>query len=310
MRWLDDGGDGAIRRALHELAPELADESIDHVDRVPDLDPDWFRGTARVGDDHFVKFAWSAVPAQRIGFEATVVAALSERGLPVPSPIHPPSDLACFVTDFVDGQPFDPGNVPDGERLRTWARSMAGFLVELHESTNLSSSASSPPEHWVQATTDQLRDDAFLAIVGGAQRNLIERWCAWCDDVLADEVSRVLVHGDLHGFNMQWDPATAELLLVADFEMAGMADPALDFRYQTTNAPTNDLVLAVIDAYRSLGGVVETERVAAWTILSVLGDARWRSLAGIGLPDDGTPEGWVDDLARRLPQLCPAVPTP
>ena len=85
--------------------------------------------------------------------------------------------------------------------------------------------------------------------------------------------------------------------------MAGRADAAIDFRYQTTNSLTNDLVLAVLHAYRSLGGVVASERVAAWTILSVLGDARWRTLAGIGLPDGGTPSQWVDDLARRLPAL-------
>ena len=39
----------------------------------------------------------------------------------------------------------------------------------------------------------------------------------------------------------------------------------------------------------------------AWHILTVLGDALWRTDAGIALPGGGgTPSSWVDELDTRL----------
>lgn len=303
MRWLADCTDEAIRGAVAELVPELADEGIEHVARTPDLREAWFRGTARIGRGHVAKFAWSPVTAGRILHEANVIRVLHGRGLPVPAVVHEPTDLACFVSRYVDGPPFDPFTVPTGDLLDAWADELARFMIRLH-GTEVDVDVDVPrPEFWVQATTDQLREDEFLRMVDPSPRSLVLRWCDWCDDVLADEIPRVLVHGDLHGFNMRWQPDSAELVLVADFEMSGLADPAIDFRYQTTNALTNDLVLTVLDRYRAHGGTVSTERVAAWTILSVLGDARWRTLDGVELPGGGTPRAWVDDLASRLPEL-------
>jgi hypothetical protein len=41
----------------------------------------------------------------------------------------------------------------------------------------------------------------------------------------------------------------------------------------------------------------------AWHLRAALGDALWRSEAGIPLADHGTPPGWVDDLAARFTLL-------
>lgn len=38
----------------------------------------------------------------------------------------------------------------------------------------------------------------------------------------------------------------------------------------------------------------------AWHRRTALGDALWRSEAGIHLPDHRTPVEWVEDLQRRL----------
>ena len=45
------------------------------------------------------------------------------------------------------------------------------------------------------------------------------------------------------------------------------------------------------------------ERVMAWHGLTVLGDALWRTEAGVALPGGGGATSWVDDLARRLDML-------
>ncbi len=38
----------------------------------------------------------------------------------------------------------------------------------------------------------------------------------------------------------------------------------------------------------------------AWNVLTVLGDALWRTEAGVSLPGGGDAASWVDDLAVRL----------
>lgn len=66
----------------------------------------------------------------------------------------------------------------------------------------------------------------------------MRRWCDWVDRVLDDRpaLPEVLVHGDLHGYNQVWDPATASLLAVVDFEESGVADRHFDLRYLPSNA--------------------------------------------------------------------------
>jgi hypothetical protein len=45
------------------------------------------------------------------------------------------------------------------------------------------------------------------------------------------------------------------------------------------------------------------DRIMAWHLRTVLGDALWRAEAGIPLPDRRTPVQWVDDLAARFAAL-------
>ena len=60
-------------------------------------------------------------------------------------------------------------------------------------------------------------------------------------------------------------------------------DAEFDFRYLPDQASETDL-----------------ERVMAWHLRTVLGDALWRSEAGVALPGGGDPSSWVDQLARRM----------
>lgn len=127
------------------------------------------------------------------------------------------------------------------------------------------------------------------------------------DAVLVDasaEMPRVLVHGDLHGHNQVWDPAQRALVAVVDFEESGVADVHFDFRYLPQNARSLEVLLAAIQTYQHLSGrSLSIERVMAWNVLTVLGDALWRSEARVALPGGGKPAGWVDDLSLRLDSL-------
>jgi hypothetical protein len=51
------------------------------------------------------------------------------------------------------------------------------------------------------------------------------------------------------------------------------------------------------------GRHLAVDRVMAWHLRSALGDALWRSEAGIPLPDHRTPAAWIDDLSNRFQEL-------
>jgi aminoglycoside phosphotransferase (APT) family kinase protein len=135
-----------------------------------------------------------------------------------------------------------------------------------------------------------------------SQLSLVDQWCDWVDEILADPPSTSLLHGDLHGYNIVWDPPSGALQLVADFESAGPGDPAFDFRYLPSQSDTVDLFREVADSYEQLNGQpLNVQRVMAWHIRTVLGDALWRTEANAPLPGGGgTASLWVDELQIRM----------
>ena len=132
------------------------------------------------------------------------------------------------------------------------------------------------------------------------------RWCEWVDYVLGTGSVAFpgLVHGDLHGYNQVWDRASASLLAMVDFEESGVADRHFDLRYLPGNDDGAQLVLAVMAAYEQLSGWrLSIERVMAWHVLTALGDAMWRTEAGVALPGGGTAATYVDRLSLELRAL-------
>ena len=116
------------------------------------------------------------------------------------------------------------------------------------------------------------------------------RWCDWADAVLASPGPAVLVHGDLHGDNQVWD--RDELRLVVDFETIGAAEPEYELRTfpGPGMGPGVELLTAVMRHYQQVTGrQLSADRVMAWHLRSALGDALWRSEAGIPLADHRTP---------------------
>jgi hypothetical protein len=112
------------------------------------------------------------------------------------------------------------------------------------------------------------------------------------------------VQGDLHGDNQVWDHD--KLRLVVDLETAGAAELEYDLRTFPGPAmgPGVKLLTAVMRHYQQLTGrQLSTNRVMAWHLRTALGDALWRSEAGILLADHRTPPDWADDLAARFSML-------
>ena len=83
-----------------------------------------------------------------------------------------------------------------------------------------------------------------------------------------------------------------------------MGDYHYDLRYLPAQAPTLGLLLAAAASYERLTKrEVALDRVMAWHVRTVLGDALWRTEAKVALPGGGTPASWIDELDARMTAL-------
>jgi aminoglycoside phosphotransferase (APT) family kinase protein len=307
MKWLAECSAEALGEALQVVAPELRGFPVTVPGPAGKQDPVWHSGSVPVGDEFFVKFAWSRPAAFRLAREIRILAALArEPKVPfLPEVVASSTDPLLLITRRVRGASlFEVVGSIDRDRA---ARQLASFLAALHhpaarQRAEAVVGALTGP-HLPPATTARLRE-RFGAWARPDQRRTVLRWCDWADAVLASSGPAVLVHGDLHGDNQVWDHG--ELRLVVDFETTGAAEPEYDLR--TFPGPGMgagvELLTAVMRHYRqATGRQLSVERVMAWHLRTALGDALWRSEAGIPLGDHRTPPDWVDDLAARFSTL-------
>jgi aminoglycoside phosphotransferase (APT) family kinase protein len=308
--WLEDGTESSLRSALARYAPHLSDLPIRINPRHPQSNPLWWSSSAVVDERFVVKFAWSEVRATRLWREGTVLERLRnlEPSLPTPELVVLNRDPALVVTRRVPGVPLS-WEWASGLSARGKigvAGQIAAFLVVLHGADIARVIGDLPVVHpTAQADTETLRRRLPLLIDDGRAASVM-RWCDWVDRVIegGPAVPEVLVHGDLHGYNQVWDWASASLLAVVDFEECGVADRHFDLRYLPSNARGPELVLAVMAAYERLSGQrLAIERVMAWHVLTALGDALWRTEAGVALPGGGTATTYVDRLKVTLADL-------
>jgi len=71
MKWLAECSVAALRRALGAVAPELSRYPATVPGPAGKQDPLWHSGCVPVGDQFFVKFAWSCPAALRLARETT-----------------------------------------------------------------------------------------------------------------------------------------------------------------------------------------------------------------------------------------------
>jgi aminoglycoside phosphotransferase (APT) family kinase protein len=306
--WLAEPTVHALRAALRTVAPDLAASTIVPRGLEPDDDPMWC-GASAVADGRFVvKFAWARPPALRILHQARVLDALRTAAprLPLPDVVAVSRDPALLILRRVPAVPFFGVRQLIGPAERdAAARDLATALARLHDPAVLRAvgEAVGPlPEPAAHATTDMLRA-RFGALVRRDQRDRVMSWCDWADTALAAAGRTVLVHGDFHGDNHLWDRDTLRLRLVVDLETVGTGEPEFDLRCLPGDCGI-ELFTAIVAHYEKLTGTtLDVDRIMAWHLRTVLGDALWRAEAGIPLPDRRTPVQWVDDLAARFAAL-------
>ena len=313
-----------MRDALAAAAPHLADLPI-VLDGTPDLSkPLWASSRATVDRNVFAKFAHSEETAVRIWREAQVLALLGgELGLPVPKLVAASRDPAFSSTELVSGgAPLSYATVAAAapDRIAQFADQLAGFLARLHAGPTLTrvrdrlDSLPRLPQPGLHVSTDQLRT-RFMTMIEPHQRSTVSQWCDWVDDELASSADAVFVHGDFHPYNQLWDLDEPRLLAVVDFESSGLAEPEFDLRVLPAFGPGVDLLVSTVKRYEALSGrKVSLPRTMALYLLNYLGDALWRTEAGISLPEPGgSPSAYVEEAAGRLAALgsgpWPAIST-
>jgi aminoglycoside phosphotransferase (APT) family kinase protein len=306
MRWLPGCTAEALGDALRVVAPELADCALEvpAPDPAAKRDEQWWSSSAVVDERFIAKFAWSRPAALRLVREIGVLTALTrEPSVPfLPEVVASSTDPVLLVTRIVPGRSlFDVIDSIDPDHA---GLQLAQFLAQLHHPAarhraeaviGKLSAAHLPP-----ATTAALRE-RFAPLARPDQRPILDRWYDWADTVLASAGPSVLVHGDLHGDNQVWD--RDELRLVVDFETVGAAEPEYDLRTFPGPAmgPGVTLLTAVMRHYSQFTGrQLSADRIMAWNLRAALGDALWRTEAGVPLADYRTPPDWVDDLAVRF----------
>ncbi|HEX3813257.1 MAG TPA: phosphotransferase [Mycobacteriales bacterium] len=307
LTWLSEQSASAVGAAVRRVAPSLAELPITLQLKQDEVDPYWFSGSARIGDTHMAKFAWSEVAARRTRREGRVLQALHALApdLPLPEVVASSADPVLIVTRIVPGRPLTPAGIAahSDAGVDSIATDLARFLAALHDPSLLDAVQRVVPLKTPdgQADTDSLRA-GLGRWVAARQRETVLRWCDWTDAVFARTPPRnVLVHGDFHGHNQIWDLTVPALRAVLDYDITGPGDAEFDLRCLPSDVPDFDVVLRVIGCYeRESGRALDLERVMAWHLRTALGDVLWRSEAHIPLPGGGTPVSWVDDLAARM----------
>ena len=314
MTWLTECSAVALGEALRIVAPELSGYPVTVPGPAGKQDPQWHSGSEPLGDQFFVKFAWSRPAALQLAHEIAVLAALA-RGPAVPflpEVVASSTSPLLLITRRVPGTSlFDVAGSIDLDRA---ARQLVRFLAALHHPAT---------RHRVEAAVGPLTGpvlppamtpamrDRFGTWIRPDQRRTVIRWCDWADAVLASPGPAVLVHGDFHGNNQVWD--RDELRLVMDFATAGAAEPEYELRTFPGPGlgPGLELLTAIMRHYQqATGRQLSADRLMAWHLRQALYDTLWHSEAGIPLNDHRTPPQWVDDLAARFSALGidPEVP--
>ena len=312
--WLSEYSESALRSALSVAGAGLDQLPIEFTGTNDLSRPTWVSGSATIDGRFLAKFAFSEATAVRVWHEARVLELLGEQpGFEVPELVAASHDPAFLATRIVQGGvPLFYERVRSSipERVDALGAELARFLAKLHAPQILTLARDrldDPlriPDPGLQATTDELRL-RFTQMIEAPQRPRVHRWCDWVDEELAAPTEAVFVHGDFHPYNQLWDPREPRLILVADFETSGIAEPEYDFRVIPSSGPDVDLLTSTINEYMALTGRhLSLTRLMALHIRTTLGDALWRSEAGLPLllprPGGGTPDDYVNEIAARL----------
>jgi hypothetical protein len=132
VRWFSAPAPSAVAEALQATAPQLSGLPLDMPDLAGRDNPDFQSSSAALGEDFFVKFAWSEPTARRLLHQIRVLAALArDPAVPfLPEVVASGVDPVILVTRRVRGSSlFEVADSIDRDYAGT---QIARFLAALH----------------------------------------------------------------------------------------------------------------------------------------------------------------------------------
>src|SRR5580698_8212803 len=105
LTWLSGRSVASVREALRQVAHELSNEEVELRPWIEQNDPKWWYGSAVVGRQYFVKFAWSQSAAEKVWHEACVLDALGAHSGPLRTPrvVAASDNPALLATEWTAG---------------------------------------------------------------------------------------------------------------------------------------------------------------------------------------------------------------
>ena len=219
--------------ALHAAFPALI-----VVDAAP-IDDGWDNYVIEINKSLIFRFPRRVNIQQRLATDVRLLPELA-KALPLPIPsldyiaTKPGNDGPTFV-----GYPKIPGEPLLLRKTATHqglAKQLGEFLTMLHrfpvrDAVNMGV-PNGTPKSWQHGYIDlytKVSSDIF-ALIKPSQRSTIEAlWSSYLDNVANFRFEPVLVHRDLSGENILWNPDLGELTGVIDWSDSSIGDPAIDF---------------------------------------------------------------------------------
>jgi len=132
MRWLCGPWPSAVAQALRPVVPELSGLPVSLPDLSGQDDPVYQSASAALGEDFFVKFAWSEPAARFVRHQISVLEALGrEPAVPfLPEVVASGTDPLILVTRRVHGSSLF--KVVEAVNRDDAGMQLARFLAALH----------------------------------------------------------------------------------------------------------------------------------------------------------------------------------
>ena len=233
------------------------------------------RCVAEVNDQLILKFPLCEAALEGMTRERWMIGALQgHTSVAVPTPMFVAQTCFCF------GYKKVPGILLTDDHYRTltvrekqdFAIGIARFLSELHGSLVVSEATDAGlrlPDDPLSA--GRLRQRLLPLLDGDEQVPTVEHMLKLIEQIEPVTDVPVVLHGDLHGWNVVLNPVSNQLVGVFDFNGACIGDRHLDFRYFFCLDPS--LQEAIATQYRALSGQqLSTSRCVLYGVATDLSD--------------------------------------
>lgn len=213
--------------------------------------------------------------AARLEDEVAVLHSVNQQSWPIALPIMRDHTPAYTSYTYIPGEVYEPAtratfSQTDAERL---GQSLGTFLAQFHaldhgvveqKKTKHTTSLLEYYEQRIRSVSGVLGSD-MPGLTAAQYQTAVQNLESLLEQ--SHPYEHVVVHGDLHGFNMVIDPAAKTLTGVIDLSEMEIGEPHQDFR--KLFMADERMLDAALAAYQAAGGTaLEAETVKTWAYVN------------------------------------------